>query len=48
MGTDLNNRICPPHGPGSRFPRRQIIGHPAGRLKDASGAAPGGRAPPGP
>jgi hypothetical protein len=34
--------------PGSRFPAAQIIGLPAGHLKDASGAAAGGRAPPGP
>ena len=39
MGRNLNNRICPKQ---SRlpFPRRQIIRHPAGHLKDASGAAP--------
>jgi hypothetical protein len=38
MGTDLNNRI-PPHAPRAPVPRRQIIGLPAGHLKDASGAA---------
>ena len=46
MGTHLNNRI-PRHGPPAPVPRRLIIGLPAGRLKDASGAAYGGRAPPG-
>jgi hypothetical protein len=38
MGTGLNNRI-PPHSPPAPIPRRQIIGLPAGHLKDASGAA---------
>jgi hypothetical protein len=47
-GTDQNNRICPRTVPGSRFPGRQIITHPTGHLKDASGAAPAARAAPGP
>jgi hypothetical protein len=38
-GTDLNNRICPARPPAP-VSRRQIIGHPAGHLKDACGAAP--------
>ena len=42
------SQLNTPHDPRLPFPRRHIIGLPAGHLKDASGAAPGGRAPPGP
>ncbi len=38
MGTELNNRKTRT-APGLPFPRRQIIGLPAGHLNDASGAA---------
>ncbi|HCU91481.1 MAG TPA: hypothetical protein DHU96_01450 [Actinobacteria bacterium] len=37
-----------PHDPRAPVSRRQIIGLPAGHLKDAFSATPGGRAPPGP
>jgi hypothetical protein len=47
MGTDPDNWITV-HGPGLPFPRHPIIGLPAGHLKDACGAAVGGRALPGP
>ena len=47
MGTDPATEN-PRTAPGSPFPRRPIIGLPASRLKDARGAADGGRAPPGP
>ncbi len=38
MGTDLKTTE-PRHNPPGPVPRSQIIGLPAGRLKDASGAA---------
>jgi len=37
-----------PHGPRLPVSRRQIIGLPAGHLKDASGAGSAGRAAPSP
>src|SRR5258707_2459881 len=43
-GTDLNNQI--PHEPPAPVSRRLIIGLPAGRLKDASGAAHAAGPPP--
>src|SRR5258708_37845939 len=43
-GTDLNNQI--PDEPPAPVSRRLIIGLPAGRLKDASGAAHAARPPP--
>jgi hypothetical protein len=46
-GTDLTQPDNP-QAPGSRFPDAQIIGLPAGHLKDASGAATAAGAPPGP
>jgi hypothetical protein len=47
MGTDLKTTAYPRSTPAP-VSRRQIVGLPAGHLKDASGAASGGRAPPGP
>jgi hypothetical protein len=57
-GTARTARPSPWDGPDSKlrypapprlpFPAAPIIGLPPGHLKDASGAAPGGRAPPGP
>ena len=57
-GTARTARPSPWDGPDSKLkyprttpapvPRRPIIGLPPGHLKDASGAAPGGRALPGP
>jgi hypothetical protein len=46
MGRTRHNRIRLTT-PGSRF-QPPTVGLPAGQLKDASGTACGGRAPPGP